>query len=105
MFDLAVDSRLRGCDPVRMKVSDILHRRHDVTRATMTQHKTQRPVRIELTALTGDAAEAWIEELCPTDESFLSRSRAPSPRTCPPGNIPGLSKVGQRRSGEVRRSI
>jgi len=49
MFNLAIDSKLRGCDLVRLKVSDVMHGLHAITRAMVIQHKTQQPVRFELT--------------------------------------------------------
>ena len=58
MFDLAIDSKLRGCDLVRLKVSDVMHGRHAVSRAMVIQHKTHQPVRFELTEQTRDAVEA-----------------------------------------------
>ncbi len=52
LFNLAIDSKLRGCDLVRLKASDVMHGHHTVSRAMVTQHKPQRPVRFELTEQT-----------------------------------------------------
>ena len=43
LFNLAVNSKLRGCDHVRLKVSDVMHGGRVVTRAMVVQHKTQQP--------------------------------------------------------------
>jgi integrase len=72
MFNLAIDSKLRGCDLVRLKVSDLMHGHHAVSRATVMQRKTQQRVRFELTGQTRDAVEAWVHEtnLAPNDYLF-----------------------------------
>jgi hypothetical protein len=48
LFDLAIDSKLRGCDIVKMKIGDIVAGGELRTRATVIQHKTGRPVQFEL---------------------------------------------------------
>ena len=72
MFNLAIDSKLRGCDLVRLKVSDLMHGHHAVSRATVVQRKTKQRVRFELTGQTRDAVEAWVHEanLAPNDHLF-----------------------------------
>ena len=62
LFNLAIDSKLRGCDLVRLRIGDISHRGCVVARATVVQRKTPRPVRFELTEQTRDASEAWIAQ-------------------------------------------
>ena len=75
MFNLAIDSKLRSCDLVRLKVSDVMHGGQVVSRAMVVQHKTQQPVRFELTKQTRDAVGAWIDQagLEPADYLFPSR--------------------------------
>jgi len=63
LFNMAIDSKLRGCNLARLKVSDVMHGRHAVSRAMVVQHKTQQPVRFELTEQTRDAVEAWVEKV------------------------------------------
>ncbi len=75
LFNLAIDSKLRGCDLVRLKVSDVMHGRHAVSRAMVVQHKTQHPVRFELTEQTRDAVEAWIDLAGLGTEACLFPSR------------------------------
>ena len=51
MFNLAIDSKLRGCDVVAIKVEDIAANGYTADRATVRQKKTGRPVRFELSEL------------------------------------------------------
>src|ERR1700732_1466582 len=51
MFNLAIDSKLRGCDVVAMKVEDVAPSGYPLARATVRQRKTGRPVRFELTGV------------------------------------------------------
>jgi len=48
LFDVAIDSKLRGCDVVRLKIGDIVSGGQIRTRATVTQTKTGSPVQFEL---------------------------------------------------------
>jgi integrase len=75
LFNLAIDSKLRGCDLVQLKVSDVMHGRHAVSRAMVVQHKTQRPVRFELTEQTRDAVEEWVAYAALATDSYLFPSR------------------------------
>src|SRR5687768_8303276 len=52
LFNLAIDSKLRGCDVVAVKVDDVAPNGYAVERATVRQRKTGRPVRFELTEQT-----------------------------------------------------
>src|SRR5450759_199500 len=55
MFDLAIDSKLRGCDVVAMRVEDVAAGGYTADRATVRQRKTGRPVRFELSEQTRQA--------------------------------------------------
>src|SRR5215470_13954041 len=48
MFNLAIDSKLRGCDVVGLKVEDVAPHGHAVDRATVRQRKTGQPVKFEM---------------------------------------------------------
>jgi hypothetical protein len=61
LFNLGIDSKLRGCGLVALKVRDICHGEQVAARAFVMQHKTQRPVQSEVTAATRDAVEKWIK--------------------------------------------
>jgi integrase len=77
MFNAAIDSKLRGCDLVRLRVSDI-HLGHSIRlRTTIVQQKTGRPVPFELTEPTREALASWLRlrGLRASDWLFPSRSR------------------------------
>ena len=75
LFNLAIDSKLRGCDLVKLKVSDIAHGGSVQSRAQVIQQKTGRPVQFEITAQTRQSVERWIaeSEFLPSDYLFPSR--------------------------------
>lgn len=58
MFDLAIDSKLRACDLVKLRVNDVCHGDRVSSRAIVMQQKTQRPVQFEITEGTRDAVAA-----------------------------------------------
>jgi len=60
LFNLAIDSKLRGCDVVALKVEDIAPHGYAVDRATVRQKKTGRPVRFELTEQTRQALDDYL---------------------------------------------
>jgi integrase len=61
MFNLAIDSKLRGCDVVTIKVDDIAPSGYAINRATVRQRKTGRPVRFELTEHTRQAVDDYLK--------------------------------------------
>ena len=75
MFNLAIDSKLRGCDLVNLRVRDITHGNQVLARAMIVQRKTQRPVQFELTEPTRAAVAAWIEKAKLKPEQCLFSSR------------------------------
>lgn len=75
MFNLAIDSKLPGCDLVNLRVGDVMHGDQILTRAMIVHRKTQRPVQFELTEPTRSAAAAWIEKAIVKPEHFLFSSR------------------------------
>ena len=60
LFNLAIDSKLRGCDVVSLKVEDIAPHGYTMERATVRQKKTGRPVRFELTEQTRQAVDEYL---------------------------------------------
>src|SRR6202045_1356596 len=60
MFNLAIDSKLRGCDVVALKVEDIAPHGYAVERATVRQKKTGQTVRFEVTEQTGQAVDDYL---------------------------------------------
>ncbi|MBL0389513.1 tyrosine-type recombinase/integrase [Ramlibacter monticola] len=76
LFNLGIDSKLRGCDLVGLKVRDVCHGDQVASRAVVMQHKTQRPVQFEITpATTRDAVQKWIKQSELKSEDFLFPSR------------------------------
>ena len=61
MFNLAIDSKLRGCDVVSLKVDDVAPLGHAVDRATVRQRKTGKPVRFEMTEQTREAVDEYLK--------------------------------------------
>src|SRR5262245_11954094 len=61
MFNLAIDSKLRGCDVITVKVDDIAPNGYAINRAMVRQRKTGRPVRFELTEHTRVAVDDYLK--------------------------------------------
>lgn len=76
LFNLAVHSKLRGCDLVNLRVRDVVHGNQILPRAMVVQRKTQRPVQFELTDPTRNAVSAWITKASLTSEQYLFPSRS-----------------------------
>ncbi len=75
LFDLGIDSKLRACDLVSLRVRDVCHGDRVASRAITLQQKTQRPVQFEITPATREAVEAWIKQAGLKSDSFLFPSR------------------------------
>ncbi len=75
MFNLALVSKLRSCDLVKLKVRDVAHGSVISKRAMVMQQKTKQPVQFEITKLTRDALTEWImsEDLSSNEYLFKSR--------------------------------
>ena len=61
LFNVAIDSKLRGCDLVRLAVTDILTDDRLKERVSVIQSKTNRPVQFELTENTRDTVLTWVK--------------------------------------------
>lgn len=75
LFNLAIDSKLRGCDLVKIRVRDLAHGVRVSNRGIVLQQKTQRPVQFEITEPTRDAVMEWIGRTQLASEDYLFRSR------------------------------
>ena len=75
LFDLAIDSKLCGCDLVKIRISDIVCDRKIRTRATVVQQKTSRPVQFELMADARASLLKWLERRGGSLEDFAFPSR------------------------------
>jgi hypothetical protein len=106
LFNLAIDSKLRGCDLVGLRVHDVVQGRGVVPRAMVMQKKTQRPVQFEITEQTRDAVAAWIATAHLKPEQFLfSEPGVGIPASVDPAVFPdcrGLGGVHRARPGGLR---
>ncbi len=75
LFDLGLDSKLRACDLVRLRVRDICRGDRASPRAIVMQQKTSRPVQFEITPPTKDAVTVWIKEAKLVNDDFLFPNR------------------------------
>jgi hypothetical protein len=75
LFDLGIDSKLRGCDLVKLRVRDVSYGDRVTSRAIVPPQKTQRPVQFEITPSTRDALEAWIKCAGLKPDGYLFPSR------------------------------
>ncbi len=75
LFNTAIDSKLRGCDLVGLKVRDVFAAGCVKDRASVTQSKTGKPVRFEITETTRHSLEKWIGDPEMTGSEFLWPSR------------------------------
>jgi hypothetical protein len=104
LFNPGIDSKLRGCDLVALKVRDVCHGDQVATRAIVMQHKTQRPVQFEVTQVARDApagvAQAGRAEAgglpVPQAAARLTASGNPSAR-------PDPWALGRRTGSRPRR--
>jgi len=75
LFNMAIDSKLRGCDLVSLRINDVMHGGNIVKRAVITQQKTKKPVHFEITEQTRDSLIDLINEKGLTYYDFLFKSR------------------------------
>ena len=75
LFNLAIDSKLRGCDLVRLKVADVFSAGQVKERASVTQSKTRQPVRFEITEGTLASLTTWLEDPVMTGSEHLWSGR------------------------------
>lgn len=75
MFNLAIDSKLRGCDLISLRVRDVCQGAAGSSRAIVMQRKTQRPVQFEIPEATREAVPAWIARCDLRSSSFLFPGR------------------------------
>lgn len=71
LFNTAIDSKLRGCDLVTLKVADIYAAGQVKERASIIQSKTRKPVRFEITEGTRVSLAAWLEDPMMVGSEFL----------------------------------
>ncbi len=75
LFDLGIDSKLRACDLVKLRVRDVCHGDRVVSRATVLQQKRQRPVQFEISSATREGLETWLRKAGLRADDYLFPSR------------------------------
>jgi integrase len=75
LFNLAIDSKLRSCDLVKIRVRDIANGTTVSSRAIVMQQKTSRPVQFEITEQTRESISNWIEFARLNYSDYLFKSR------------------------------
>ena len=75
LFDVAIDSKLRGCDLVRLKIGDLVSGNDIRTRALVIQRKTGRPVQFEILEPARSSLLKWLERRGGTVEAYAFPSR------------------------------
>jgi integrase len=75
LFNLAIDSKLRGCDVVAIKVEDVAPNGYTMDRATVRQKKTGRPVKFEMTDQTRQAVDDYLKAAGKKPGEFLFTGR------------------------------
>jgi integrase len=92
LFNLAIDSKLRGCDVIALKVEDIAPHGYAIERATVRQKKTGRPVRFEVTEQTRQTVDAYLRVANRRRGEFLFATQRQ------PDRVPwrALRPIGQR---------
>lgn len=78
LFNLAIDSKLRGCDLVRLRVNDVTQGHQVVRRATVMQRKTKRPVQFEISDQTAASIRNLITKHSLMPDQYLFPSRLSS---------------------------
>jgi integrase len=101
LFDLGIDSKLRACDLVQLRVRDVCHGNQVTSRAIVMQNKTQRSVQFEITASTRDVLESWIKSNRLKADDYLFPSRLHSSPHPVPGNMPESLMAGCKRSDSI----
>ncbi len=75
LFDLAIDSKLRGCDLVKIKIGDIVSRGSIRNRSTVIQQKTGKPVQFEIMTEARKSLTAWLDRRGWNVDNFVFPSR------------------------------
>ena len=109
MFNLAIDSKLRGCDVVALKVEDIAPNGYTVDRATARQKKTGLPVRFELTEQTRQAVDEYTRRYFQSSLLPISSSAkvakwlaSPLPNPTDVHHRPGVAFEALAQSNQLR---
>jgi integrase len=94
LFDLAIDSKLRGCAVVRLKIGDVVSSGQVRTRTTVMQTKTGKPVQFELLSDARAGLLAWLQRWGGALSDYVFPSRIDMPIFSVPANMLGSSMNG-----------
>ena len=75
LFDFAIDSKLRGCDVVKVRIGEIVSGGRVRDRVIVVQQKTKRPVQFELMEVARKTMRAWLERRGGTLNDYVFPSR------------------------------
>ena len=75
LFDLAIDSKLRGCDVVKVRIRGLVSGGRVRSRAIVVQQKTSRPVQFELLEPARASMHAWLDRRGGSGDDFVFPSR------------------------------
>jgi integrase len=98
LFNLAIDSKLRSCDLVKLRVRDLVHGQRIAARAIVMQQKTQRPVQFEITEQTREVLGAWLRQRGLRGDDFVFPSRL---RRSPRLSTRQYARIVRRWVGEI----
>ena len=94
MFDLAIDSKLRGCDVLKVKIGDLVTGGLVRSRAMVIQQKTDRPVQFKRLEASRGSILAWLERRGGTLDEFVFPSRINHTNISAPDNMLDLLMSG-----------
>ena len=94
LFNLAVDSKLRSCDLVKLRVRDVTHGEHIAARAIVMQQKTQSPVQFEVTEQTRESSRRGSGLRAGARRTTCFRAACMPLRICRPGSTRESSAGG-----------
>lgn len=98
LFNFAIDSKLRACDLVKLRVLDVAHGNQVASRAVVMQQKTKRPVQFEITDLTRQSVQEWVEAAKLRSDAFLFPSRV---HTSPHLSTREYARIVHRWAAEI----
>jgi integrase len=104
LFDLAIDSKLRGCDLVKLRIGDLVSGRAIRNRATVIQQKTGLPVQFEIMTEARKSLLAWLERRKGSLSDFVFPAGSITWAISAPANTPASSMSGSRPSGSTSGS-
>ena len=105
LFNLAIDSKLRGCDVVAIKVEDVAPNGYTMDGATVRQKKTGRPVKFELTDQTRQAVDDYLKAAGKKPCDFLFTGRRSFGQSITTRHIHGFFQNGLPALGWTQSSL